>query len=107
MVFVQVGMVVGIAKMVLSRILEVVATISPRVCDERSFARKVSHAANRRLLTSPSPWSMVAPIVIVGINVCTVDIVQFVGLEVIGRKQLYGLLGKGMQVGVQLGYPAL
>ena len=50
---------------------------------------------------------MLAPVVIIGIDVGAVDVVQLVGFVVVGREQTDGALGEGVQVRVELGYPAL
>ena len=107
LVFVQVGVVVGVAHVVFSRVLEVIGTVGPGISDQRSLAGKVVHAAHGGFSAAPGPGRMVAPVIVERVYERAVHIVQFIGLKVIRRGQPHRVSIEGTEVRVQFGNPAL
>ena len=78
-------MVVCVAHIVLARILEIVGAVGPGIRNQRGFAGKVIHTAHSGLCTAPGPRGVIAPIIVVRVDICSVDEIELIGLEMIER----------------------
>ncbi len=88
-IFVKMGVVIGIVEPVITRIGKIMVMIFPAVRVERCLAGHITHRAYRRYLPSCGPVTTVFPIGIICIHIRPVYIVQLIGLKVM--RSLYFL----------------
>ena len=106
LVLLQVGVVVAVFKSILAGILEVIILIYPAIRVKRGLSGHVGHAAlrRRRYAVDVPPVSVARPVVVVSVDIGSVDVVQLACLEIEFRWDFHNVAVDAHHIVAELNY---
>ena len=98
-------MVIAVLHSSFSGIFEVIVTILPAVGIKRGLGGQIRHTARRRTLSlGIIPFQVGAPVVVICIDICSVDEIQLACLKMIRRGYLLDIAVQGYHIAAQSDY---